>query len=45
MLTNQIVAIGAFLAAIASASPVPAPAEDGLVIIEQTEIAEGTITW
>ncbi|KAH7635554.1 hypothetical protein SMAC4_13726 [Sordaria macrospora] len=45
MLTKQIVAIGVFLAAIASASPVPALAEDGLVIIEQTEIAEGTITW
>ncbi|KAK3489858.1 hypothetical protein B0T13DRAFT_406112 [Neurospora crassa] len=45
MLPKQILAFSAFLAAIAFASPVPAPAEDGLIIIEQTETENGTITW
>ncbi|KAK3344563.1 hypothetical protein B0H65DRAFT_508453 [Neurospora tetraspora] len=45
MLSKKILAIGVFLASMASATPVPVPAEDGLIIIEQTEIEDGTITW
>ncbi|KAK3392214.1 hypothetical protein B0T20DRAFT_360471 [Sordaria brevicollis] len=45
MLSKQFLAISAFLAAVASATPVPAPAEDGLVILQQNETEVGTITW
>ncbi|KAJ4390440.1 hypothetical protein N0V85_007222 [Neurospora sp. IMI 360204] len=45
MLSKKMLAIGVFLASMASATPVPVPAEDGLIIIEQTEIEDGTITW
>lgn len=35
-----------FLAATASANPIPASAEDhNLIIIEQAQVANGTITW
>lgn len=46
MLSKKYLTFGAFLAAIVSASPLSAPApEEGLIVIQQTEFANGTLTW
>ncbi|KAJ4418756.1 hypothetical protein N0V85_001311 [Neurospora sp. IMI 360204] len=46
MLSKQYLTFSAFLAAIVSASPLSAPApEEGLIVIQQTEFANGTLTW
>ncbi|KAK1774714.1 hypothetical protein QBC45DRAFT_396821 [Copromyces sp. CBS 386.78] len=46
MLSKQCLTFGAFLAAIVSASPISALGpEAGLIMIQQSEFLNGTLTW